>query len=99
MIDRDTTGLTVKQVQKEYDHIYPIVNKMTKIKLKCWMYYTKSRANNKHTSIPFDMYTYRLPPSHYIEFIYYGSIDCEDLGGKEAAIKIVETWYGVTRNV
>lgn len=69
------------------------VNDMTKIKLKCWIYYAESRIKNGNEPIDFDHFTSRFGKQIYLDYIEHNFIDCEDLGGKERAIEVVQKWF------
>jgi len=83
----------LEEVQSDYNSMYNIVNEMTKIKLKCWLQHSQSRVNNNNPPFEFETIARVLCKNDYLDRINYGMIDCNDLGGKEMAIEIVERWY------
>jgi hypothetical protein len=89
---------TLEDAKKDSEKIYNIVNNMTKIQLKCWIAYCEYayREENREKAIDFDVYCNVVLPSTYIGHIKSGEINCDDIGGKEAAILIVEKWFGIT---
>lgn len=87
--------LTIESVRETYQEMYNQgrINDMTKIKLKCWLYHSESRNKNGNPPFQFDHYVHALDKQFYLEFIEFGLIDCEDLGGKEKAKEIVTNYY------
>lgn len=69
-------------------------NSMTKIQCKCWVYHSESRIKNNNEPFTFSNYIHRLGKDFYLEYIGFGFIDCDDIGGKEKAIEVVENWFG-----
>jgi hypothetical protein len=88
---------TVEDAKKDSEAIYNRVNDMTKIKLKCWIAYCiyAKREEYKERAMKFNTYCNFIIPDTCISHIQSGEINCDDLGGKEAAIQIVKTWYGL----
>lgn len=68
-------------------------NDMTKIKIRCWLYHSESRAKNCNEPFTFKNYARSLGKKDYLDYIHYGLIDCQDIGGKEKAIQVVERWF------
>jgi len=83
----------LNEVISEYNSMYNRVNDMTKIKLKCWLQHSESRVNNNNPPFKFKAIKKVLYKEDYLSRIKYGMIDCDDLGGKDKAIEIVERWY------
>jgi hypothetical protein len=85
----------LQDVQNVYDRLYDRVNNMTKIKLKCWLFYYKSCIESKEETI-FGFTTFKryTTMGYYIDMVNSLTIDCTDLGGQEAGIKIIYEWHG-----
>lgn len=69
------------------------INSMTKIQLKCWVYHSESRVKNGNDPFKFDDYIHRLGKDFYLDYIHFDFIDCEEFGGKDNAIEIVNRWF------
>lgn len=68
-------------------------NDMHKIKVKCWLYHAKSRLKNGNEPFNFKVFTSRVGKDVYIDYIRFKFINCDEFGGKEKAIEIVERWF------
>lgn len=69
-------------------------NDMTKIQCKCWVYHSKSRVKNGNEPFKFNDYIHGLGKDFYLEYIKFNFIDCDDIGGKDKAVAIVNRWFG-----
>jgi hypothetical protein len=89
---------TVEDAKKDAEAMFAHrINDMTKIKLKCWIAYCEyaRREENQKQAMQFDVYCNIVAPYTYMGHINSGEINCDDIGGKEAAILIVKTWFGI----
>jgi hypothetical protein len=87
--------MDIKDVYKTVDTLLSRkTNDMTKIKIKCWVYHSKSRLKNGNEPFEFNDYIHGLGKDFYLEYIDFGFIDCDDLGGKDKAIEVVKKWFG-----
>jgi hypothetical protein len=68
-------------------------NDMTKIKIKCWLYHSESRTKNNNEPFTFDNYSHALGKQTYLDYIKFNLIDCNEIGGNEKAIQVVENWF------
>lgn len=73
--------------------LYQRTNDMTKIKIKCWSYHSKSRIKNGNEPYSFVEFSHNLGKQTYLDYIEYNLIDCSDIGGKESAIQVIEIWF------
>lgn len=86
--------LTIEKVRTQFAEFYSERNNdMEKIKLKAWLYHSESRHKNGNPPFEYRNYTHADIKSTYLDYIRFDLIDCEDIGGKEKAIEIVERWY------
>ena len=87
---------TVEDAKEYYKKIYDKVCDMDKIVLKCWIAYCEyaRREENAKEAIEYNIYYNAVSFDTYIGHIKSGEINCDDLGGKQAAINIVRTWFG-----
>lgn len=69
-------------------------NTMTKLKIKCWQWHSKSRLKNGNEPFTFNEYSHVLGKQTYLDYIEIGLIDCNDIGGKDKAIEAVNHWFG-----
>lgn len=72
---------------------YPKVNDVTKLKLKCWLYYCEGRNEGGKDSLPFNQYLQMVSYTQLIEMIRGCVIDVSDLGGKDVALSKLSKWY------
>jgi hypothetical protein len=92
----DSVGMIpLEQVIHESDQLYLQVNDITKIKLKCWLYYGQSRASGGKLSLPFDTYDSHMRAIDYLEMVRGFCVDVSDLGGLENSTIIICQWYGI----
>lgn len=87
--------LSIEEVRKEVEEMYNgrRIHPMEKIRLKAWLYHSESRHKNGNPPFQYDHYTHAVGKQLYLEYIQFGLIDCEDLGGKEKANEIVNNYY------
>jgi len=92
----EKTTLTIQDVRETYEKMYKQkrIHPMQKIKLKAWLYHSESRHRNGNAPFLFQNYTHAVGKQIYMEYINFGLIDCEDLGGKEEAFQIIKSYYG-----
>ena len=69
------------------------LNDMAKIQVKCWVYHSVSRIKNGNEPFTLDNFNYKLGMGTFLDYINSDLINCEDLGGKEKACKIVQDWF------
>lgn len=95
LVDKKKPEMTIQSVREDFEQMYNErrINDMTKIKLKCWLYHSESRNKNGNPPFLFDNYVHALGKETYLDYIKFGLIDCEDLGGKEKAREVVENWF------
>lgn len=94
---KEKSVYSLEKVKNNYAELYARVNDFTKIKLKCWVAYSEYMARDEGCvdHLSFDHYCNFVDASLCIGHINSGEIDVTDLGGKDAAIAIVKTWYGI----
>ena len=86
--------MTLDEVKKTVsDMLSRRTNEMTKIQCKCWLYHSTSRTKNGNEPFKFDNYIHGLGKDFYFDYIRFNLIDCDDLGGKEKAMAVVEKWF------
>lgn len=69
------------------------MNDMAKIKVKCWLFHSESRAQNNNEPFTFENHSRSLGKEDYLRHIHGDLIDCQDIGGKEKATQVVEKWF------
>jgi hypothetical protein len=87
--------VSIEKAVHQFDQLYNQVNDMTKIKLKCWLYYCQSRAKGAKTGLSFDNYQRYMQPLDYISMVRGICVDTSDLGGVEPSVAIICAWYNV----
>jgi hypothetical protein len=89
------TDFTIESVRETYEKVYNRnkISPMQKIRLKAWLYHSESRHKNGNSPFHFNNYIHALGKQTYLEYIDFGLIDCEDLGGKEKTKEIINNWY------
>lgn len=87
--------LTIEDVRESYQSMYNSVriHPMEKIRLKAWLYHSESRNRNGNPPFQYEHYTHAVGKQLYLDYIEFGLIDCEDLGGKDKAISIISNYY------
>lgn len=95
LVNKPKAELTIQSVREEFEQMNNgrHINDMTKIKLKCWLYHSESRNKNGNPPFLFSNYVHALGKQTYLEYIQFGLINCDDLGGKEKAKEVVENWF------
>lgn len=81
---------TIEEAREKFRILYDRSSLRNKLVLKCWMYHSESR--NRNGNLPFDYYNYtmHLRNCDIKEQIELKMIDCEDIGGVEVALKVLE---------
>lgn len=86
--------VTIEQVRTMYEDMYSKArHDLIKIQLKAWLYHAESRHKNGNPPFTFSNYTHAAGIHPYVDYIRFGLIDCEDIGGKEAAEQLVKNYY------
>ncbi|PLS19001.1 hypothetical protein CVD28_00950 [Bacillus sp. M6-12] len=95
LLDKKKKDITIESVRESYQEMYNEgrINDMTKIKLKCWLYHSESRNKNGNPPFLFENYVHALGKETYLDYIKFGLINCDDIGGKEKANEIVMNWF------
>jgi hypothetical protein len=81
---------TITEVKEFLEEHYDKANIWNKIQMKAWSYHSVSRTINNNPPFTFNNYTHHMNEKYYIEQINLGMIECDDIGGKESAIKFLE---------
>ena len=90
-----TMTMTIERVYETVNQMLSRrTNEMTKIQCKCWVYHSESRAKNGNEPFEFSNYIRGLDKHFYLDYIKYNFINCDDLGGKEKVVAVVERWFG-----
>jgi hypothetical protein len=88
MNDRGLT--TIEEVNEFLKEYYEKAHIWNKIQMKAWAYHSNSRDRNSNPPFTFDNYVNHMNERYYLEQIEFGMIECDDIGGKEAAIKFLQ---------
>lgn len=85
-------GLTTIQAARALFELFYRPNTFiyTKLQLKCWINHSESRHNNGNPPFTFGNYCVHMRDIDILEQVKLDMINCDDIGGKEAAIVYLE---------
>lgn len=94
LMENDHEGvLSLEEAKAVFNRLYDKVNGVTKIQLKCWLYYCESRDRGGKKAMTFDVYKEKVRMSELIQMIRGYLIDVSDLGGVDEAVSIISKYH------
>ena len=83
----DVNLTTIEEVRQTIENVYGQCQTRTKIELKAWSYHSEYSHQNGEYPLAFQDYVSNFKDEDYLKQIQLDMLDCEDLGGKEKAVK------------
>lgn len=93
--EKQKAELNIETVRADFEKMYKRakINDMFRIRLKAWLYHSESRHKNNNPPFDLEIFVRRMGLKEYSYYVNYGLIDCEDVGGKELALRTIAKWY------
>lgn len=85
--------ISYNQAVAEFNRLYPMSAEVTKVQLKCWLYYCECRARGGKDALPFPAFKKYMRAVDYIDMLNGMIIDCSDLGGVARAKDLIYQRY------
>jgi hypothetical protein len=85
--------LSLAEAEARFRVLYHSVDDMTKVKLKCWLYYCESRAKGGKLCIPFGVYIFHMGEADYLSMVRGYTVDCSDIGGIKKVSDVIACFY------
>jgi hypothetical protein len=85
--------VSLEEAKETIESNYAKANTVTKIKLKCWLYYCESRNEGGKNGIPFNTYSKMMDYDHYYLMVKGCTIDVSDLGGQAESLKSLSAYF------
>lgn len=90
----DTSGeLTQQQVKFLAQKYYGKSSSLTKLKLKCWVYYAECVESGGRYAVSFDKFSSKVSYLDITSMVKGYLIDCSDFGGVNNAMEILNRHY------
>lgn len=82
---------TIDEARIDFSLAYKFdVSVLTKIQLKCWLNHSESRNRNGNKPFSLSNYIRHINTSLCLEQVRLNLIDCEDIGGRDSIIQLLE---------
>jgi len=93
--EKQKAELNIETVRADVEKMYKRakINDMFRIRLKAWLYHSESRNKNNNPPFEFQTFVRAMGLREYSQYVTLGLIDCDDVGGKESALKTIAKWY------